>query len=268
MTERELLRLADLNLVEFWRVSAKWIPRTKIVETDGDVFIDSGIDFPGCSFAFNLSEETVERPAEFITRAKKFFRGRKKGFSLLLRGHCDQPFLKYCQEQNMFLVADGPGMVLDVKASGGDMPDGADLHWVNSQQELQSYREVVSEAFLDLLFHREVSEMYFADAQRVLNPFSVMAVVYYQGQPACAAMAMLSHGIAGVYWVGTCKAARGRGLAKFCVQEVSNAAFDMGARKIVLQASKFGVPVYLKIGYRIFTSYPHFICSSRPMCVN
>jgi predicted GNAT family acetyltransferase len=76
-------------------------------------------------------------------------------------------------------------------------------------------------------------------------------------------MAMLSHGIAGVYWVGTLTKARGKGLAKYCVQEVSNAAIDMGARVVVLQASHFGSPVYPRIGYREFSTYPHFICSSR-----
>ena len=57
--------------------------------------------------------------------------------------------------------------------------------------------------------------------------------------------------------MGTPRKARGKGLAKYCVQEVSNAAIDLGARKVVLQASKFGTPVYPKIGYREFTTYPH-----------
>jgi ribosomal protein S18 acetylase RimI-like enzyme len=263
MNERELLRLADLNMVEFWRESAKWIPGTEIVESGGNVYINSGIAFPGCSIVFNLSEEEVGSPAEFIAGSKAFFSGKKKGFSLLLRGHYDQPIIQYCKDQKIFLVAEEPGMVLDAKATGGTAPEGAVLHWVDSQMELQTYKEVVAEAFMDLLFPREISEAYFADARRVLNPFSVMAVVYLEGRPACAAMAMLSHSIAGVYWVGTSKEARGKGLAQYCVREVSNAAFDMGARKVVLQASKFGAPVYPKIGYREFSNYYHFICSSK-----
>jgi len=263
MNESELLRLADLNMAEFWRESAKWIPDTEITESDGAVFINSGMAFPGCSAVINLSEGADENPADFIARSKAYFSGKKKGFSLLLRGHYDQPIIQYCKDQKVFLVADEPGMVLDAKSKGGAPPDGVELHWVDSQKELDNYREVVAEAFLDLAFPREVSDAYFTDARRVLNPFSVMAVVYLQGQPASAAMAMLSHSIAGVYWVGTSKEARGKGLAQYCVREVSNAAFDMGARKVVLQASKFGAPVYPKIGYREFSRYPHFICSSK-----
>ncbi len=261
--ETELLKLADLNLIEFWRESSKWIPDTEILETHETVFIDCGIDFPGCSLAFNLSEEPVEQPAEFVARAKAFFSGRKRGFSIMLRGHRDHAIIQYCKDQKIFLVDDSLGMVLDGKAKGGQAPAGAELRWVNSAGELQDFRAVAAESFLDLLFPREVSEAYFTHAERVLSPFSILATVYFDGEPSCSAMAMLSHGIAGVYWVGTIRKARGKGLAKYCVQEVSNAAIDMGARIVVLQASKFGSPVYPKIGYREFSTYPHFICSSK-----
>ena len=263
LSESELLRLADLNLIEFWRESSKWIPNTEILESHETVFIDSGIGFPGCSLVFNLSEEAVEQPAEFLARARAFYFGRKKGFSLLLRGHRDQDIIQYCKDQKLFMVGEQPGMVLDGKAKGGQAPAGAELCRVNSAEKLEDFKSVAAESFVDLAFPREVSESYFTHAERVLSPFSILATVYFGGQPACCAMAILSHGIAGVYWVGTTKNARGKGLAKYCVQEVSNAAIDMGARKVVLQASKFGSPVYPKIGYREFSTYPHFICSSK-----
>ena len=263
MKESELLRLADLNLIEFWRESSKWIPNTEILEIQETVFIDSGIGFPGCSLVFNLSEEAVEQPYEYLTRARAFFSGRKKGFSLLLRGHRDQDIIQYCKDQKLFLVGEQPGMVLDGKAKGGQAPAGAELRWVNSAEELEDFKIVAAESFMDLAFPREVSESYFTHAERVLSPFSILATVYFDGEASCCAMALLSHGIAGVYWVGTIKKARGKGLAKYCVQEVSNASIGLGARKVVLQASKFGSPVYPKIGYCTFTTYPHFISFSK-----
>jgi predicted GNAT family acetyltransferase len=153
-------------------------------------------------------------------------------------------------------------MVLDEPIKGGAVPAGAELHWVDNENELQGFKQVVAEAYKDLAFPQEVSESYFTHAQRVIAPQLVLAVVYLEGEPASAALAMLSHGIGGVYWVGTTKDARGRGLAEYCTREVSNAAFALGARKVVLQASKFGEPIYLKMGYREFTRYPWFICSS------
>ncbi len=68
-------------------------------------------------------------------------------------------------------------------------------------------------------------------------------------------MTILSHGIAGVYWVGTVEEARGYGLGDLCTRTVSNAAFDRGAKRVVLQASKQGEPIYLRMGYREVTRY-------------
>jgi ribosomal protein S18 acetylase RimI-like enzyme len=262
MSESELLRLADLNLVEFWCESSKCVPNTEIFQQQDTVFINSATDFPGCNFAFNLAVEPDERPDVFLTRIKAFFAKRKTLFSLILRGHCDQAIIQYCKDNKIFLLSEAPGMVLDEPIKGGAVPAGAELHWVDSEDELQGFRQVVAEAYQDLGLPKEVSESYFAQAQRAISPHLVLAVVYLEGKPACTALAILSHGIAGVYWVGTIKKARGIGLAEYCTREVSNAAFALGARKVVLQASKFGEPVYLKIGYREFTRYPWFICSS------
>jgi len=262
MNESDLLKLADLNLVESWCESSKWVPNSEIVQCQDTVLINSGLDFPGCNFAFNLAVEPNECPDAFLTRTKGFFAKRKPAFSLILRGHRDQAIIQHCKDNKVFLVSEAPGMVLDEPIKGGAVPSGAELHWVDSENELQSFKRVVAEAFHDLGFPKEVSESYFAQAQRVISPYLVLAVVYLEGEPASTAMAILSHGIAGIYWVGTIKKARGMGLAEYCTREVSNAAFALGARKVVLQASKFGEPIYLKMGYREFTRYPWFICSA------
>ena len=66
---------------------------------------------------------------------------------------------------------------------------------------------------------------------------------------------LLSHGIGGVYWVGTTPAGRGRGLAEACTRTVTNIAFDEGARMVTLQASPMGDPIYRRMGYRQIGSY-------------
>jgi ribosomal protein S18 acetylase RimI-like enzyme len=263
MSESELLRLSDLNLVEYWCESSRWVPNSEIVQCQDTVFIDSGLDFPSHSFAFNLAVGQNESPDDFIDRAKAFFSKRKPAFSLILRGHCDQAIIQHCKDNKTFLVAEAPGMVLDEPIKKGTVPPGARLHWVEDKNGVQHFKQVVAEAFHDLGLPKEVGESYFAYAERVISPYSVLAVAYLEGEPASAAMAMLSHGIAGIYWVGTTKEARGMGLGGYCTREVSNAAFELGARKVVLQASKFGEPVYLKMGYREITRYPWFICSSK-----
>lgn len=260
MSEAELLRLADLNLVEFWCESSNWNPYPEIVRQRDMVLIASALEFPGCSFAFNLTLEAERTPDSFMARAKAFFAERRRGFSLLLRGHRDQSIIQYCRDSKMLEVGESPGMVLEKTIDSRETPAGAELYWVDGEDKLRGFRQVVGESYQDLGFPQEVSESYFAHAERVLAPHVLLAVVYLNGEPACTALAMLSHGIAGVYWVGTRKQARGRGLAEYCTRELGNAAFARGARKVILQASKYGEPIYSRMGYRKFTSYPWFIC--------
>jgi len=263
LNEKDLIRLADLNLADFWCQSAKWIPHPEILHTRDRVFIHSAHDFPACSFALNLSLTTDQSPEAFLDSAREFFRGRQKVFSLLLRDHADQALVAYCRARKFYRVSESPGMVLDAPVEPGPAPPGARLTWVETAEDLAGFREVVTEAYQDLKFPTEVSSAYFMHPQRVLEPQFILGLVHLNGAPASAAMALLSHGIAGVYWVGTLKQARGLGLAQYCVSEVGNAAFSAGARKVILQASTFGEPVYAKIGYREFTRYPWFMCSSK-----
>ncbi len=124
ISESDLLKLADLNLVEFWCESSKWIPHPEILQREDTVFINSALDFPGCSFAFNLALDATERPDAFLTRIKAFFAGRKRAFSLLLRGHSDKAIDQHCRDNDMFLVADTPGMVLDEPVKEKAIPAG------------------------------------------------------------------------------------------------------------------------------------------------
>jgi predicted acetyltransferase len=74
--------------------------------------------------------------------------------------------------------------------------------------------------------------------------------VAYRGRhPVSAAQVFLSHGIAGIYWVGTVEAARGEGLAEAVTRAVGNMAFDQGAGLSSLQASRMGEPIYRRMGY-------------------
>jgi predicted GNAT family acetyltransferase len=98
----------------------------------------------------------------------------------------------------------------------------------------------------------------------LLAPHLVAVLGCVGGEPASAAMAIHTHGIAGAYWVGTAPAARGKGLAELCTRTVGNAAFDRGATAVVLQASTMGEPIYKRMGYEAVTQYPYYVAFSTP----
>src|SRR5262249_25448693 len=95
------------------------------------------------------------------------------------------------------------------------------------------------------------------DVLRAPHVTSVLARV--DGTPAAGAMVILTHGIGGVYWVGTTPAARGRGLGELVTRIVGHLAVDVGARVVVLQASRMGEPIYRRMGYREVTRYPCYV---------
>ena len=72
-------------------------------------------------------------------------------------------------------------------------------------------------------------------------------------------MCLLSHGVAGIYWVGTLPEARGRGIAEACTRAATNAGFAAGASFAALQASVMGEPIYRRMGYREVTRYPWYV---------
>lgn len=53
--------------------------------------------------------------------------------------------------------------------------------------------------------------------------------------------------------------ARGRGLAEAVTRHLTNEALRRGAAFVVLQASKFGEPIYLRMGYKEITKYPWYM---------
>ena len=73
-------------------------------------------------------------------------------------------------------------------------------------------------------------------------PHVVAFVAEVDGTVAAGAMVIVTHGVAGVYWVGTRPEGRGKGLAELCTRAAGNAGFDLGARVAGLQASVMGEP--------------------------
>ncbi len=90
---------------------------------------------------------------------------------------------------------------------------------------------------------------------RLLEPHIAVVVAYDGDQPVAAAQAVLSHGIAGVYWVGTLEAARGKGLGEAVCRWVTNWAFDQGAAAQTCRPRRMGEPIYARMGYETIYRY-------------
>jgi GNAT superfamily N-acetyltransferase len=82
-------------------------------------------------------------------------------------------------------------------------------------------------------------------------------VAYVDGQPAAGAFAVPIDDALYVAWVATAKFHRGQGLAELVIRNSLEAAkASTGMERTVLHATKYGFPVYLRMGYQSVVRFP------------
>lgn len=131
-------------------------------------------------------------------------------------------------------------------------PDNIELRPVRDKRGAEDYARVTTSAFG---MTEEMASAVFGEVRSLVAPHVVAFVAHRENVPVAAAMTLLVDEVAGIYYVGTVPEARGRGLGELCTRAATNAAFDRGARSVVLQASVAGEPLYRKMGYDVLTHY-------------
>jgi len=263
MDQNELLQLGDLNLAESHREISRWNPNTDIAEQGDILFVCGANTFPAVNFVIRVGRQLKSSPDKLISQAKEFFAKRKRSFTIIVRAHIDKDLLDQCKELSLFQVSNLPGMFIEGLLEDRPLPDGVTLQHVTSEGMVNDFAEVVGLSYTTLGLPEAVGRSMFSAPSAFLAPHLYAVVAYRDNKPASCALALMSHSIAGIYYVGTVEAARGMGLAEHCTRAVGNAAFKLGARCVILQASLYGEPVYKRMGYKEFTRYPWFICPSR-----
>ena len=135
---------------------------------------------------------------------------------------------------------------------------GVSIERVTGPALAREFADVTGAAYATYGMPPKIAREQFADERFFDQPHVCAFVTRLAGAPSAAAMVMVTHGVAGIYWVGTTPEARGCGLAEIATRAAGNAGFDMGANVAALQASVMGEPVYRRMGYREITRYPWY----------
>ena len=260
MDRDELLHLSDCNLAEYCREQARYLAPYAIAERPHALFIASGTRFPTPPANCVLPLATVVDADELLNEAREFFRSRDRGFGVYAPSHTGQALAEACAAKNWPRLSDAPGMVLTERVQPMAAAPGVELRDIRGATEAEHFVAVCSQAYESIGLPADVSRKLWSNTERwTQRPYLQGRVVYEHERPVAAALLLFSHGIAGVYWVGTLPDARGRGHASLLMRSISNHAFDCGARCVVLQATPFGEPVYRKLGYQEFTRYAWYL---------
>ena len=258
MDASELLERADRNLIEVNREGARSTAGGIVHEEGGLAYFIPGHRFPVGMTGVMRTDRAVTA-AETIARTREFFAPRGHGYTFCLMAHRDADLAEALEAEGVGRMSNSPGMALDARLPDAPLPPGVTVEKVAGVTAAREFADVSGSAYATMGMPPKIALKQFADYRFFEQPHVAAFLARVGGAPAAAAMVVVTHGVAGIYWVGTTPEARGRGLAEACARIAGNAGFDMGAKVAALQASQMGEPIYRRMGYREITHYPWFV---------
>jgi ribosomal protein S18 acetylase RimI-like enzyme len=257
MTHAERILLSDLNYAEAMRDLTRRAGGT-VLDEDGLLLYAAPHPLP--VFANGAMRTAAAcAPERILERAREFFGARRRGFSLIVRTHADADLRVLAEKEGLSVYGEAPGMVLDHPLAAAHAPDGVELREVTTDADAKSFAAVQGAAYGTYGMPPDVTPLMLASIDVLRAPHIATFMALVDGEAAAGAMVVVTHGVAGIYWVGTTPAARGRGLAELCTRAATNHGFELGARVAALQASTMGEPIYARMGYVEVTRYPIFV---------
>lgn len=257
VTREALIELSDLNFAEANRELARRAGGA-VHDEDGLLAFAGGHELPVlCNAAMRTGPGLDAR--EVIARANAFFAPRRRGYTINVRAHADRDLAEAAAADGMVAFGDSPAMVLERRLDEATAPPGVELRRVETEDDAAAFGRVMGEAYATYGMPPECGPAMVGRLAVLSAPHIATFIASLERVAVAGAMTIVTHGVAGIYWVGTVPAARGRGLAELCTRAATNAGFDLGGRVASLQASVMGEPVYRRMGYFEVTRYPAFV---------
>ena len=152
-------------------------------------------------------------------------------------------------EAHGFTGAVEPGMAADLeRLPDVEMPAGLQIERIRSTTDLDSYARVLSLGFgegaVEAAWLRTMYERIGVD-----NKYWQHFLGRLEGRPVATASVLLAAGVAGLYFVNTVPAERGRGFGTAMSRWPLIGAHDMGYRVGVLGSSPMGHGLYEQLGF-------------------
>jgi ribosomal protein S18 acetylase RimI-like enzyme len=138
-------------------------------------------------------------------------------------------------------------MALAAAPPMSEVPDDGEVRAVSDERGVLDYGRVVALANDDP-GERERAPLLFHD-QTIIAPHIAAFVAYAGAEPVACAMTLVSHRVAGVFYVATVEHARRRGLGDALTRIAARAGFELGAQAAWLGASEMGAGLYRRIGF-------------------
>jgi len=194
-----------------------------------------------------FSKRTMARRTEC---ALSFFRERGLPMTFFIGPSCRPAEIGgYLKSLGLVLEA-SPGMAVDLDTIRREpLPTGVMTSSVEDMTSLGECARIFAEVMGEgdkqaVAWRRDLTMAYGISSTRR------WLLGLLDGKPVATGALLIHKGVAGIYAVATMEEARGRGIGTAVTRELLLAAKDSGCDFAVLQASKMGLPVYEKLGFR------------------
>jgi ribosomal protein S18 acetylase RimI-like enzyme len=238
-----LARASALNEQELWREMVRW-SGGRIVEERG-VLLVSG---PSAYLRVAIRSDPRVDGAAVVARATEFFEAEPMGFIVHVRRPDDEDVERAALASGFRAGWTERPMAIRRPPSAGAVPDAVEVRVVADAAAAVDYGRVVALANDDP-GERERAPLLFHD-ETIIAPHIAAFVAYMGDEPVACAMTLVSHRVAGVFYVATVEHARRRGLGNALTRLAARTGFEMGADAAWLGASEMGAGLYQRIGFQ------------------
>ena len=255
--------VVDRNLRHSMQCYAQATGRGEIRDMPGVLISSAGTATPVFNAAL-LTEPVAVDAVDLDRRimiAKVFFeaRGLRWCFWLceeLLAPEARKKARGVFERRRLYLSSECPGMVAERIAAPQRLLPALECRRVKSAATRQDFCHITALSFqLPLDAAREIY-----GPERIWETDLVAYVGYLAGQPVGTAATVSVEGAIGVYSVATIPEFRGRGIGEALVRHaLERARAATGLERSVLQSSRDGESLYLRMGYRPVAKFVIFV---------
>lgn len=252
MTDERLIAASDECFYDGWRAMAG-AAGGFVHEAEGILVAAPGVGPTWVNLIFVT--EPLRDPERQLRDAFAMLDERSIPFLVRIRDGLDSASERAAGQLGLKYTDTIPGMALAPIPSDGGRDTPLDIREVADDAAFADFVRVTAASFG---FDPN-------DAKRMLapalwtTPGTFWYVGYVDGEAVAASQVQMLKDGAGVNFIGTLEAHRGRGFGEAMTWQAVNRGSQEGREIAALQASEMGKPVYERMGFRTVTGYKTFV---------
>lgn len=246
---------SDAALLErLWRVTvATW--SLYATRAGGRIIEESGVAYLIGSDPTPVIVNSVFRvaagvgPEHLLRRSRELYGSIGHDFSLVTNDHADSDLVAAALASGWSRVLSLPAMVCSSRLEERGLPPGCSIRRADPIRDIDAVRVLARDGFASDDDERAAANNVFAKPRALGDTTTRAAIASVDGQDVATAIVDVIDGMGYVGWVGTLPTYRRQGLGEAVTRFVTNAAFDLGADVVALEASPMGLPLYERMGF-------------------